>query len=78
MTPSGRAILMLLDSVSGKPNRGAVVNNEQMAAALPALLHGQDPQIKRLSDTALVQLFRLVRLARRVLEFESEGMGRSS
>ncbi|HCL4203443.1 TPA: ParB family protein [Pseudomonas aeruginosa] len=78
MTPSGRAIVMLLESVSGKPSRDTVANNEQMAAALPALLHGQDPQIKRLSDTALVQLFRLVRLARRVLEFESEGMGRSS
>jgi hypothetical protein len=42
---------------------------------LPALLHGQGQHhgdcTRRLSDTALVKLFRLLRLARRLLDLEA-------
>ena len=47
----------------------------QLAADLPALLHGQGQHhgdcTRRLSDTALVKLFRLLRLARRLLDLEA-------
>ncbi|MBF3056634.1 hypothetical protein HKW90_19840, partial [Pseudomonas aeruginosa] len=46
-----------------------------LAADLPTLLHGQSQGhgsgARRLSDTALVKLFRLLRLARRLLDLEA-------
>jgi hypothetical protein len=43
----------------------------QFVAELPALLHDGDGTTPRLSDTALVKLFRLLRLARRLFDLES-------
>ena len=46
---------------------------------LPALLHGQgqrhDDGARRLSDNTLVKLFRLLRLARRLLDLEAGAVG---
>jgi len=39
------------------------------------LLHGQGDAARRLSDTALVKLFRLLRLARRLRDLEADAAG---
>lgn len=70
-SPQGRAMLALLASLSGQSFTDADLDGGQLAAELPALLHGQGDATRRLSDTALVKLFRLLRLARRVLDLES-------
>lgn len=75
--PLGRAVLTLLASLTGQSAADAGVDGTQLAADLPTLLHGlgrgQDHGIRitRLSDTALVKLFRLLRLARRLLDLEA-------
>jgi hypothetical protein len=46
-------------------------NLKQLATELPALLHGKGNTARRLSDTALVKLFRMLRLVRRLLDLES-------
>ena len=52
-----------------------------MASGVPrdvqmiALLRGQGDATQRLSDTALVKLFRLLRLARRLLDLDSGAVG---
>lgn len=74
-SPIGRAVLTLLVSLTGQPAAEAGVDSAQLAADLPALLHGQGQSqgdgARRLSDTALVKLFRLLRLARRLLDLEA-------
>ncbi|MEN1398798.1 ParB family protein [Pseudomonas aeruginosa] len=74
-SPLGRAVLTLLVSLTGQPATEAGVDSAQLAADLPALLHGQGKSqgdgTGRLSDTALVKLFRLLRLARRLLDLEA-------
>ena len=71
----GRAVLALLITLTGQPTAEAGVDGAQLAADLPALLHGQGQHhgdcTRRLSDTALVKLFRLLRLARRLLDLEA-------
>ena len=67
----GRAVLALLASLAGQSFIDADLAGGQLAAELPALLHGQGDATRRLSDTALVKLFRLLRLARRLLDLES-------
>ncbi|CAM5308917.1 ParB family protein [Eoetvoesiella caeni] len=67
----GRAVLALLASLAGQGFADADLDGGQLAAELPALLHGQGDATRRLSDTALVKLFRLLRLARRLLDLES-------
>lgn len=74
-SPQGRAVLALLASVAGQSFTDADLDGEQLAAELPALLHGQGDANRRLSDTALVKLFRLLRLARRLLDLESGAAG---
>lgn len=76
-TPSsqGRAVLALLASLGGQSFTDADLDGGQLAAELPALLHGQGDAPRRLSDTALVKLFRLLRLARRLLDLESGAPG---
>lgn len=61
-----RAVLALLAALSGQSHA-----NSQVIADLPGLLYGHGDPSKRLSDTALVKLFRLLRLARRLLELEA-------
>ncbi|CRN76812.1 MULTISPECIES: ParB family protein [Pseudomonas] len=71
----GRAVLALLASLAGQSFTDADLDVGQIAAELPALLHGQGDAARRLSDTALVKLFRLLRLARRLLDLESGAAG---
>jgi hypothetical protein len=47
-------------------------DQKQLAADLPVLLHGRGQPASRVSDTALVKLFRLLRLARRLLDLEPD------
>ncbi|HEJ6052681.1 TPA: ParB family protein [Pseudomonas aeruginosa] len=74
-SPTGRAVLALLACLAGQNPVEVGLDNGQLALDLPALLHGQsqghDAQATRLSDTALVKLFRLLRLARRLLDLEA-------
>lgn len=74
-SPQGRAVLALLASLAGQSFTDADLDVGQLAAELPALLHGQGDAARRLSDTALVKLFRLLRLARRLLDLESGAPG---
>ncbi|EQM88684.1 integrating conjugative element ParB [Pseudomonas aeruginosa WC55] len=74
-SPQGRAVLALLASLAGQSFTDADLDGGQLAAELPALLHGQGDATRRLSDTALVKLFRLLRLARRLLDQESGAAG---
>ena len=74
-SPQGRAVLALLASLAGQSFTDADLDGGQLAAELPALLHGQGDAPRRLSDTALVKLFRLLRLARRLLDLESGTAG---
>ncbi|WP_238897505.1 ParB family protein [Achromobacter xylosoxidans] len=71
----GRAVLALLACLAGQASPDAGLDSGQFATDLPVLLHGQgqshDDGTRRLSDTALVKLFRLLRLARRLLDLES-------
>ncbi|WP_454693356.1 ParB family protein [Achromobacter aegrifaciens] len=75
LSPLGRAVLALLASLAGQQSPEVGLNNGQIATDLPALLHGQvqshGDRARRLSDTALVKLFRLLRLARRLLDLEA-------
>ena len=70
-SPQGRAVLALLASLAGQSFTDADLDGGQLAAELPVLLHGQGDVTRRLSDTALVKLFRMLRLARRLLDLES-------
>ena len=67
----GRAVLALLACLAGQQPADVGLDNWQVVIDLPALLHGQDNATRRLSDTALVKLFRLLRLARRLLDLEA-------
>jgi len=60
---SATAVLAFLSSMAGQPS--------ELNDTLPALLHGQGNASNRLSDTALVKLFRLIRLARRLFDLEA-------
>ena len=73
-----RAVLTLLHALSAghRPTVASptALDNLRLADALGPLLqghkHGSDAQASRLSDSGLVKLFRLLRLARRLLELE--------
>ncbi len=69
--PLSRAVLTLLACLAGQQSADIGRGNEQVLSSLPALLHGQGDAARRLSDTALVKLFRLLRLARRLLDLEA-------
>ncbi len=68
--PLGQTVLTLLGSLAGQQLADTALH-EQLVTDLPTLLHGQGDVTKRLSDTALVKLFRLLRLARRLLDLEA-------
>ncbi|CDF84529.1 hypothetical protein PKB_3184 [Pseudomonas knackmussii B13] len=74
-SPLGRAVLALLVSLAGQTPADVGLDSGQIVTDLPALLHGQDDAALRLSDTALVKLFRLLRLARRLLDLEAGAVG---
>ncbi|HBO7162140.1 TPA: ParB N-terminal domain-containing protein [Pseudomonas aeruginosa] len=74
-SPQRRGVLALLASLAGQSFTDADLDGGQLSAELPALLHGQGDATRRLSDTALVKLFRLLRLARRLLDLESGAAG---
>ncbi len=74
-SPQGHAVLALLASLAGQIFTDADLDCGQLAAELPTLLHGQGDATQRLSDTALVKLFRLLRLARHLLDLESGAAG---
>jgi len=59
--------LVLLSALAGRK----ITGHESLSFLLPALLHGQRDADQRLSDTALVKLFRLIRLARRLFDLEA-------
>ena len=69
--PLGRAVHTLLACLAGQQPADVGLDNGQLVIDLPALLHGQGDVARRLSDTALVKLFRLLRLARRLLDLEA-------
>ncbi|EOZ3447747.1 TPA: ParB N-terminal domain-containing protein [Pseudomonas aeruginosa] len=69
--PLGRAVLALLACLAGQRPTDVGMHDGQVVIDLPALLHGQGDPAQRLSDTALVKLFRLLRLARRLLDLEA-------
>ncbi|GKT02090.1 ParB family protein [Acidovorax sp. SUPP3434] len=73
--PRGRAVLTLLACLAGQQPADIGLDNGQVIIDLPALLHGQGDTSRRLSDTALVKLFRLLRLARRLLDLEADATG---
>jgi len=64
---SAQAVLVLLSALVSQQTAG----HESLHHILPGLLHGQGDTSQRLSDTALVKLFRLLRLARRLVELEA-------
>ena len=69
--PLGRTVLALLACLAGQQTADVGLDSGQVITDLPVLLHGQGGAIRRLSDTALVKLFRLLRLARRLLDLEA-------
>ena len=73
--PLGCAILALLACLAGQRPADVGLNDGQVVTDLPALLHGQRDVARRLSDTALVKLFRLLRLARHLLDLEAGAAG---
>lgn len=74
-TPPGYTILALLACLAGQRPAEVGLDDGQVFIDLPALLHGQGDVARRLSDTALVKLFRLLRLARRLLDLEAGAAG---
>ncbi|QOY21938.1 ParB N-terminal domain-containing protein [Xanthomonas citri] len=69
--PLGRGVLALLACLAGQQPADVGLDNRQFVIDLSALLHGQGDVTRRLSDTALVKLFRLLRLARRLLDLDA-------
>ncbi|TEO18993.1 hypothetical protein IPC129_02235 [Pseudomonas aeruginosa] len=74
-SPQGRAVLALLACLAGQQPTEVGLDNGKVVIDLPTLLHGQGDAARRLSDTALVKLFRLLRLARRLLDLEAGAVG---
>jgi len=66
-----RAVLTLLHVLSAAPPAANGLDRARLADELAALLHGNGSSTTRLSDAALVKLFRLLRLARRLLDLEA-------
>ncbi|MGE4593403.1 ParB family protein [Alcaligenes sp.] len=69
--PFGRSILALLACFAGQRSAELGLDDGQVLTNLPTLLHGQHGEFRRLSDTALVKLFRLLRLARHLYDLEA-------
>ena len=77
--PRGLAVLALLACLTGQQPADVGLDDGQIVIDLPGLLHGEGQSgstgARRLSDTALVKLFRLLRLARRLRDLEADAAG---
>ncbi len=73
-----RAVLTLLHALSTAPAPATGQDSAPLADDLGPLLHGHGGSATRLSDAALVKLFRLLRLARRLLDLETGDPGYES
>tara|TARA_R110001583_G_scaffold195118_1_gene369349 strand:+ start:95386 stop:97041 length:1656 start_codon:yes stop_codon:yes gene_type:complete len=76
LSPFARAVLALLHALCAASRPVAGIDRSRLADDLAALLHGGGGACPRLGDAGLVKLFRLLRLARRLLDLES-GAGSS-
>lgn len=65
-----RAVLTLLHALSAAPPAANELDGARLSDELGPLLHGYGGSATRLSDAGLVKLFRLLRLARRLLDLE--------
>ena len=65
------AVLTLLQALSSTAAPSTGLDRARLADDLAPLLHGSGGASMRLSDAGLVKLFRLLRLARRLLDLES-------
>lgn len=72
--PLSRSVLSLLHLLSADYQTifECDTNDPYTGSGLAALLLGSPSRAERLSDTALVKLFRLIRLARRLLEWKAD------
>jgi hypothetical protein len=73
-----RAVLTLLHALSAAPPAANGLDRARLADDIGPLLHGHDGLATRLSDAGLVKLFRLLRLARRLLDLEAGDPGHES
>ncbi len=71
LTAFARAVLTLLDALSEASAPATGFDRTRLADDLAPLLHSSGEASMRLSDAGLVKLFRLLRLARRLLDLES-------
>jgi ParB family protein of integrating conjugative element (PFGI_1 class) len=74
LPPFGHAVLTLLHVLSAAPASSARLDRAALADDLAPLLHGHGDASMRLSDAGLVKLFRLLRLARRLLDLENDAL----
>lgn len=70
-----RTVLWLLACLTCQHPMDIGMDTEGTVAALPGLLHGKGESAHRLSDTSLVKLLRLLRLARRLWDLETGTTG---
>jgi ParB family protein of integrating conjugative element (PFGI_1 class) len=73
-----RAVLTLLHALSVAPASATGLDRARLADDLGPLLHGHGGLATRLSDAGLVKLFRLLRLARRLLDLQAGEAGQES
>src|SRR5690606_40720137 len=73
-----RAMLTLLHALSTAPAPATGLDSARLADDLRPLLHGHGGLVTRLSDAGLVKLFRLLRLARRLLDLQAGEAGQAS
>jgi hypothetical protein len=66
-----QAVLTLLHALSAASLPATGLDRTRLADDLGPLLHGHGSAYPRLSDAGLVKLFRLLRLARRLLDLET-------
>ena len=71
LPPFACAVLTLLNALCAAPRPASGLDGTRLADDLAALLHGGGGAGLRLSDAGLVKLFRLLRLARRLLDLET-------
>ncbi|MGR4868240.1 ParB family protein [Variovorax sp. LARHSF232] len=77
LLPFGGAVLCLLHALSDSPEALTGTDRAALVSELASLLRGGGPSGQRLSDAGFVKLFRLLRLARRLLDLET-GMSTSN
>jgi hypothetical protein len=65
-------VLTLLHALSAASLPATGLDRTRLADDLGPLLHGHGSTSARLSDAGLVKLFRLLRLARRLLDLETD------